>query len=336
MKIDVTTFPDDLKKAASLGTMTEANGYDGLWTAEVAHNPFLPLTLAASVTERITLGTQIAVAFARSPMTIANLAWDLQAQSDGRFVLGLGTQVKAHITKRFSMPWSAPADRMREYIESLRAIWHSWQTSTPLRYQGDHYQFSLMTPFFDPGPIDRPDIPIYIAAVNAKNSELAGAMCQGLHAHGFHTIRYLKEVVLANVENGLAAAGKTRDQFELVVPLFTVTGRDEAEIQKNTIETKSRIAFYASTPSYKAVMELHGWHDVREKLSGMARSGEWETMWQEISDEMMHEIAVVAPPDQLREKIIARYEGIADRICIGWDANDADSTYFMETLAPSR
>jgi probable F420-dependent oxidoreductase len=323
MKIDLTVFPDKLKHAADFARNVERRQFDALWTAEVAHNPFLPLTLAAHVTNRLHIGTQIAVAFARSPMTIANIAWDLQDQSDGRFMLGLGTQVKAHIRKRFSMPWSDPANRLREYIEALRAIWDTWQNGTPLKYDGEHYQFSLMTPFFTPEPIANADIPIYIAGVNEKNCQLAGEVCQGLHAHGFHTTQYLKEVVISNVEAGRKKSGKTDTSFELVVPIFIVSGHSEAEIQKQTIATKSRIAFYASTPSYRVVLDTHGWHATHEKLSKMARNGEWDTMWKEISDEMLDEIAIIAPPDQLKDKIHARYDGIADRICIGYDPEQA-------------
>ncbi|MFW5708945.1 MAG: LLM class flavin-dependent oxidoreductase, partial [Chloroflexota bacterium] len=211
--------------------------------------------------------------------------------------------------------------------------WDCWQNDTPLNYEGEHYQFKLMTPFFNPGPIDHPDIPIYIAGVNEKNCYLAGERCQGLHAHGFHTVSYLNDVVLSNVTAGLAAAGRERSAFELVVPIFTVTGRDDAEMQKNIVETKSRIAFYASTPSYSVVMETHGWDAVRETLSRMARHGEWDEMWRQITDEMLETIAVVAPPQQLRQKIESRYTGLADRVCLGWDVNDPEGHWFLEYFA---
>jgi probable F420-dependent oxidoreductase len=265
-------------------------------------------------------------------MTIANIAWDLQAQTDGRFILGLGTQVKAHITKRFSMPWSSPANRLREYIAALRAIWDTWQNGTPLRFEGENYRFVLMTPFFNPGPIDHPEIPIYIAGVNEKNCHLAGEACQGLHAHGFHTLTYLREFVWSNVDSGMKETGRSRDDFEMVVPVFAVTGRDDKEMQKNIIETKGRIAFYASTPSYKVVMEMHGWEATREKLSSMARNGEWDAMWREVSDEMLETIAVVAPPDDLRSAIETRYQGVADRICIGW-SSEAEQDFYLDVFS---
>jgi probable F420-dependent oxidoreductase len=333
MKFDITTFVDDLKVAADLGAKVEAYGFDGLWTAEAAHNPFLPLAVMGMTTQKIALGTQIAVAFARSPMTTAQMGWDLQSQTDGRFILGLGTQVKAHIERRFSMPWSAPIPRLREYIESLRAIWQSWQTGERLRYKGDFYSFTLMTPFFSPQPMQYHDIPIYVAGVNEKICQLAGEICQGLHAHGFHTAKYLKEVVLKNVETGLQAGNRSRDNFELVVPIFTVTGETDEEFQKNISETKGRIAFYAGTPTYRVVLEQHGWEAAGEKLSEMARFGKWDEMWKEISDDMLHEIAVVAAPDEIASKIKERYTGLADRVCFGWEIDKANSDTVLEALS---
>lgn len=333
MKYDITIFPEDLGHAADIARQVEAFGYDGLWTAEVAHNPFFPLVLGAGVTQRINLGTQIAVAFPRSPMMTANIAWDLAALSKGRFILGLGTQVRAHIERRFSTEWRDPVGRLREYIESLRAIWNAWQNEAPLRYRGEHYSFTLMTPFFNPGPIENPDIPIYIAGVNEKICTLAGEICQGLHAHGFHTVRYLREIVMANVEAGLKKAGRSRSDFELVVPIFTVTGHNDASLQKSVVDTKARIAFYASTPAYKVVMDLHGWGEIGDKLSYMARKGKWDEMWQHVSDEMLEEIAVVATPQDLPAKLQARYGGLADRICFGWESDDTDGREFWKEIA---
>ena len=255
MKFDVTIFPTNLNAAAAIAQQVEAYGFSGLWTSETAHNPFLPLTHAAAATKRIDLGTAIAVAFPRSPMITAQIAWDLAAQSNGRFILGLGTQVKPHIEKRFSTPWSAPAPRLREYVESLRAIWDTFQTGAPLRYRGEHYSFRLMTPFFNPGAIEHPDIPIYIAAVNDHLCRLAGELCQGLHVHPFHTARYLREVVIPNVERGAQAAGRTRADVALSCAIFVCTGKDAAETVENTAGVRTQIAFYASTPSYRPVMD---------------------------------------------------------------------------------
>ena len=314
MKFDVTIFPTNLNAAAAIAQQVEAYGFSGLWTSETAHNPFLPLTHAAAATKRIDLGTAIAVAFPRSPMITAQIAWDLAAQSNGRFILGLGTQVKPHIEKRFSTPWSAPAPRLREYVESLRAIWDTFQTGAPLRYRGEHYTFRLMTPFFNPGAIEHPDIPIYIAAVNDHLCRLAGELCQGLHVHPFHTARYLREVVIPNVERGAQAAGRTRADVALSCAIFVCTGKDAAETVENTAGVRTQIAFYASTPSYRPVMELHGWGDLAEQLSGLARHGKWGEMGALISDDMLREFAVIAPPDELAHAVKARYDGLLDRV----------------------
>lgn len=319
MKFDITIFPEDLRADVEIAKRAEAAGFDTFWTAEVAHDPFFPLLAAGLQTERIHLGTQIAVAFPRSPMITAYTAWDLAQVTNGRFILGLGSQVKAHITKRYSSEWSAPAPRMREYIEALRAIWDNWQNGTPLNYRGEFYKLTLMTPFFTPKPIEHPNIPIYVAGVNARMCRLAGEMCQGIHLHGFHSVRYLREVVLPNVLEGLKKAGRPREAVELTCPVFIVTGRNEAERRASELEAKSRIAFYASTPSYLSVMELHGWGEVAARLSKMAREGEWGAMSNLISDEILNEFAVLAEPDSLFDTLRERYQGLVDRVCCGYD-----------------
>lgn len=314
MKFDVTIFPEDLNTVGNLARAVEDSGFSGLWTAETAHNPFLPLTHAAAHTQRINLGTAIAVAFPRSPMVVANIAWDLAEQSKGRFILGLGTQIKAHITKRFSAEWGPPVPKLREYIESMRAIWSTWQNGTPLRYEGEHYKFTLMTPFFAPNAMPYADIPIYIAGVNEGLCRLAGELCQGFHVHAFHTPRYLRELILPNIEAGAAKAGRKREDISLNCAIFVVTGKTDEEIQNNAILVKSQIAFYASTPSYEAVLEMHGWQEIGQRLNLMSRAGRWAEMWQEISDEMLEEFAVVAPEADLARKVKDRYSGLLDRI----------------------
>lgn len=314
MQFDVTIFPKDLNTAGEVARQVEQYGFSGLWTAETSHNPFLPLTHAAIATQRINLGTAIAVAFPRSPMVTAGIAWDLAEQSKGRFILGLGTQIKPHITKRFSTEWSAPVPRLREYIESMRAIWHTWQTSEQLRYMGEHYRFTLMTPFFSPDPMPYFDIPIYIAGVNERLCRLAGELCQGFHVHPFHTTQYLKELIIPNIEAGTKRSNRNRADVKLTCAIFVVTGKNAEEIRSNAIATKSQIAFYASTPSYSSVLEMHGWQDLGERLGKMTREGRWSEMWQEISDDMLNEIAVVAPIDELAHKVKERYTGLLDRI----------------------
>jgi probable F420-dependent oxidoreductase len=314
MQFDVTISPSDLNAAGGLARAAEEFGFSGLWTSETAHNPFLPLTLAAASTRRITLGTAVAIAFPRSPMVMAQTAWDLASQSNGRFVLGLGTQIKAHITKRFSTPWTAPVPRLREYVEALRAIWSSFQTGAPLRYTGEHYRFTLMTPFFSPGPIATPDIPVYIAGVNEGLCRLAGEICQGFHVHPFHTPRYLRECILPNIAAGAARAGRTRADVVTNCAVFVVTGSSAQEIADNTGFVRSQIAFYASTPSYSTVMALHGWLDLHERLNLMSRQGRWFEMAELISDDILHEFAVVAPADELAHAVRERYAGLLDRV----------------------
>lgn len=314
MKFDVTIFSDDLNTASDLAQSVEEYGFDGLWVAEAAHNPFLPLAHATLATERINLGTAITVAFPRSPMMMAQTAWDLAEQSQGRFILGLGTQIKPHITKRFSAKWGKPVSQLREYIQSLRAIWHSFQTGEPLKVEGEYYNFSLLTPFFTPQPMEYYDIPIYIAGVGTGLAKLGGELCDGFHVHSFHTPDYLREVLIPAIEEGGDRTGRTRDDISLSCAIFVVTGQTDADIQESKIATKSQIAFYASTPSYSKVLELHGWQDLIPELNIMLRRNKWDEMHTLISDEMLEHFAVVAPPDELPYKVRERYEGLLDRV----------------------
>jgi probable F420-dependent oxidoreductase len=314
MKFDVTIMPNDLNRMPEIARQIEDYGFDALWTSEVAHNPFLPLTLAAHATQRLQFGTAIAVAFPRSPMVTAQIAWDLAAQSGGRFMLGLGTQVKQHITKRFSTEWTAPVPRLREYVEAMRAIWNTWQNNVPLRYTGEHYKFSLMTPFFSPGPIAQPDVPIYIAGVNEGLCKLAGEVAQGFHVHPFHTVRYLKDLIIPAINEGEALAAKPSNSCQRMCAIFVVTGKNQQEINDNKGAVKAQIAFYASTPSYSSVMEMHGWMELHEKLNAMSRAGQWFEMGEHISDDMLNEFAVVAPIDELAQAVKARYDGLLHRV----------------------
>ncbi len=314
MKFDATIFPDSLNDVPQIATQLETQGFAGLWTPETSHNPFLPLSLAATTTNHLELGTAIAVAFPRSPMVTAQIAWDLAAQSHGRFLLGLGTQVRAHITKRFSTEWSNPGPRLRDYILALRAIWQAWQQNERLNYRGEFYKHTLMTPFFQPPPLEKPDIPIYIAGVNQYMCQLAGELCEGFHVHPLHTVDYLKNMIIPNVEAGAAKSGRSRKDVALTCAIFVVTGANKDEIEKDKLAVRSQIAFYASTPSYRAVMEHHGWEDLQEQLSMKARRGKWDEMPELISDEMLEKIAVIAPYDELGHKVKERYTGLLDRI----------------------
>jgi len=314
MQFDVQIFPSDLNSVGQLARSVEEYGFHGLWTSETAHNPFLPLTHAAASTSRIRLGTAVAIAFPRSPMVTAQIAWDLAIQSNGRFVLGLGTQVKAHITKRFSTEWTAPVPRLREYIQSLRAIWNSFQTGEPLRYMGEHYRFTLLTPFFSPGPSPFGQPPVYIAGVNEGLCRLAGELCQGFHVHSFHTVRYLRELIIPSIMQGAETAGRQRADISLYCAVFVVTGRNRAEMQENAAMVRSQIAFYASTPSYSAVMEMHGWLDLHEQLNKLSRENRWFEMGDLISDDVLAEFAVMAPFDELGPAVRERYDGLLDGI----------------------
>ncbi|GIK63831.1 MAG: LLM class F420-dependent oxidoreductase [Chloroflexota bacterium] len=314
MKFDVTIMPDDLNTVPETAKELEGMGFDGIWTSETMYNPFFPLSLAAYTTQKIELGTAIAVAFPRSPMIMAHTAWDLAAQSKGRFILGLGTQVKPHITKRFSTVWDSPGPRLRDYILAMRAIWDCWQHNTPLNYRGEFYQHTLMTPFFQPRAIEHADIPIYIAGVNTYLCQLAGELCQGFHVHPFHTADYLRDMVIPNVEIGAQKTGRSRSDIALTCAIFVVTGKDTEEIENQKAMVKSQIAFYASTPTYRTVMDHHGWGDLHEELNTMSRTGRWMEMHEKISDAMLEKCAVIGTYDELPHKVKERYTGLLDRI----------------------
>lgn len=325
MKFDVTVFADDLNQSGLIAQAVEEYGFDGLWVAEAAHNPFLPLAHASLATERISLGTAIAVAFPRSPMIMAQTAWDLAALSRGRFILGLGTQIKPHIVKRFSATWGKPLKQLREYIESLRAIWRSYQTGDDLNYQGEYYRFSHLTPFASPAPMPDHQIPIYIAGVNTGLAKLAGELCDGFHVHSFHTPKYLREVLLPAFGTGREAAGRS-DRLMLSCAVFVVTGEDEAAVEASKQLTKSQIAFYASTPSYSKVLELHGWTDLIPRLNALLRRNRWSEMHSLISDDMLETFAVIAPPDELPYRLRERYSGLLDRAGFYFPFEPAEGT----------
>ncbi|HEU4322225.1 MAG TPA: TIGR03617 family F420-dependent LLM class oxidoreductase [Roseiflexaceae bacterium] len=316
MKFDaaLTQETPRLADAAAIAQAAEQIGFAGIWTQETQHNPFLPLAQAAAGTSRIELGTAVAIAFARSPMVTAQLAWDLQALTRGRFVLGLGTQVKPHIERRFGMPWEAPVAKLRDYLQAMRAIWNSWQTGERLAYRGKFYEHTLMTPFFNPGPIDHPHIPVYIAGVNEGLARLAGELCDGFHVHPFHTIRYLEQVVRPQVAAGATEAGRTLADVALTSSVFVITGPNSAAMEATRQMARQQIAFYASTPTYRVVLECHGWEGVGEELSRLAKSGEWAAMGRLITDEMLEVFAVEAPLDRLGAALKRRYTGALDRI----------------------
>lgn len=302
----------------------EQDGYSGLLSAETSHDPFLPLALAAQQTERIELMTAIAVGFARNPMVLAHVAWDLQALSSGRFLLGLGSQIQAHITKRFSMPWSRPAARMEEMIQAIRTIWDAWQTGERLNFRGDFYRHTLMTPMFSPGPIEVPPPPILISAVGPLMTRVAGRAADGLVCHAFQTAEYLRAVTLPNVDAGLAEAGRDRSEFQISMPVFVVSGFREEEVAAKAARTREQIAFYGSTPAYRSVLEHHGWGDAQTELNRLSKRGRWKEMGDVIDDEMLDAFAIVAEPHDVPARIAERFGGSLDRLQFYAGVSDAD------------
>ena len=332
MKIDaglmgaLTSVPDAIREF-------EAQGFDGAVTAEMSGDPFLPLLLAAEHSERIELMTSIAVAFARNPMVLANLGNDLQAYSKGRFILGLGSQIKPHITKRFSMPWSRPAARMREMILAMRAIWDCWYEGKRLDFRGEFYTHTLMTPMFTPTNNPHGAPPVILAAVGPKMTEVAGEVADGLLVHGFTTPRYLANVTLPAIEAGLEKAGRSRKDFELCYPAFIVTGKDEKEWEAMRTGVSRQVAFYGSTPAYRGVLEQHGWGELQTELNALSKQGEWAAMGERITDEMLEEFAVVAEPGKVATRLGERFGGTIDRIlCTFPFAAEAERKAYLEEL----
>ncbi len=306
-----------LAEVPGAASALERRGYGGCWTAEVNHDPFLPLALAAEHTSSIELGTGIAVAFARSPMTVANVGWDLQGYSRGRFLLGLGSQIQPHIENRFSMPWSHPIPRMREFIAALQAIWTCWRDGGALRFEGDFYTHKLMTPMFVPEPHEYGFPKVFVAAVGDAMTELSAEVAAGLVGHAFTTRRYLEEVTEPAVRRGLERAGRDRRDFEMAFPVMVVTGTDDDEMAVAAGRVRKQIAFYASTPAYRRVLELHGWGDLQPELRRLSLRGEWDAMAQLVDDTMLAEIAVVAPVGTLAAAIRERCAGVIDRVTVG-------------------
>lgn len=318
-------IPSELRLVPSRAREIEQQGYDGCWTGELAHDPFLPLLLAAEHTSRLQVGTSIAVAFARNPMTVANLGWDLNTYSQGRFILGLGTQVQAHIEKRFGMPWSHPVRRMREFVAALQAIWTTWQDGTRLQFEGEFYTHKLMTPMFTPEPQPHGVPKVFIAAVGAAMTRMTGAVADGLIAHAFTTRRYLDEVTTPTLAAGLAEAGRDRDTFELSCPVFVVTGENEQQFEASAAAHRKQLAFYGSTPAYRQVLDLHGWGDLHTELHRLSRLGQWDTMATLVDDEVLGTFAVVAELPHVADALAQRCAGAIDRVLPGFPAGMSEA-----------
>lgn len=305
--------PADVRDAATRG---EQAGYAALWTAETQHDPFVTLTLAATVTRRAQLGTAIALAFARNPMSLAVQANDLQTISGGRLLLGLGSQIKTHITRRFSMPWSQPAARMREYVLALRAIWACWNDGSRLSFRGDFYTHTVMTPFFSPGPSPFGPPPVLLAGVGPVMTAVAGEVADGFLCHGFTTERYLREVTLPALAEGRQRAVGSPDGFEVAGSPMVATGRTEEELAAAVAGVRSQIAFYGSTPAYRPVLERHGWGPLADELHTLSRTGRWDDMAALIDDDVLAAFAVVAEPAGVAPELARRYGDIMTRMTL--------------------
>lgn len=314
MKFDANLISHTLSDMVALTESAEAIGFDGIWTAETQADPFLPLVLAAEHSDKMTLGTAIAVAFARSPAVLAYMAWDMARYSQGRFVLGLGSQVRGHIERRFGVKWEKPVKKMRETILAIHAFWESWQHGTKLDFEGEFFRFNLMTPFFSPGPHEYAPVPIHLSAINRQMLRLAGELCDGVHLHVLHTVPYLKEFAIPHLEAGLAESGRSRDQLSLNCSLFVIPTDDPVQAARVEAYVRSQLSFYMSTPAYKVVLQLHGWEDLSRKLGRMARRGEWDQMPLVLSDEVMDSCVVTGKWAELPGLIRTKYGKLLDRV----------------------
>ncbi len=313
MKVDAEVAVGDPAEAFELARKAEAFGFDCFWVNETKHDPFIQLAIAAGATKRISLGTSIALAFTRSPTTLAYTAWDLQGLSNGRMILGLGSQVKGHIERRFGMKWESPAPKMREEVQAIRSVWKSWQDGSKLLFDGRFFHLDLMTPFFNPGPVAEPKVPIYIAGVNTGMCRVAGEAADGLHVHPLHTVKYLREVVAPAVEEGAKKAKRNRDDIKVAASVFAAVGESAQEIRNVREAYREQISFYASTKSYRKVMETHGWEDVADKLRTLSMGGEWKKMPSEVPDSMLDEFVVEGSWAEIGMRIKERYGDLVDR-----------------------
>lgn len=314
--------------------LARRQGFDGVWSTEVNRDPFLPLAIAATQSTGLQLGTAVAVAFARSPMTTAVAANDLQGLSGGRFILGLGSQIKPHIERRFSMPWSDPVGRMREYILALQAIWHSWSTGSTLDFRGEHYRHTLMTPMFTPPPHPYGPPPILLAAVGPRMTSVAAEYADGLILHSFTSARYLREVTLPIVASGLRISDRSRGRFTVCYPGLVATGSSAQAFERAVAAVRRQIAFYGATPAYRGVLELHGWADLHTELHRLSKTGKWDTMTGLIDDQVLDTLAVVSDPVRAGAELVARFGALIDRFTLStpYPLDDAARTGVIEGI----
>ena len=335
MKIYTTAPCEDARDARRVFPELERIGYDGGFSFEAKHDPFLVLAVAAEHTERIRLGTAIAIAFARNPMTLANIGYDLQVLSAGRFILGLGSQVRPHIENRFSSTWSKPARRMRELVLAIRTIWDTWEGRGSLRFEGEFYRHTLMTPAFDPGPNPYGPPKIFTAGVMPRMTEVAGEVADGFFVHPFNTRKSLEELTLPALRRGLEKAGRRREDFEVVGVTMVVTGDTEAEIEALKLPVKKQLAFYGSTPAYRPVLDCHGWGDLHPELNRLSKAGCWDEMAGLISDEILETITVVGLRNEIATALRRRLDGIVDSVSLT-NNRVPDPTHWADIVAHFR
>ena len=324
MRLDCALAMDALQEAPDVARIAEEVGFEGLWANDTKHNPFVTLAMAAMHTTRLELGTGVTVAFSRSPMVTAQSAWDLARLSGGRFILGLGTQVRAHIERRFGMAWGPPVPRLREYVQVLRAAWRSWQDGTPLRVEGAHYRITLMGPFFDPGPNPEPRIPVFIAGVTRLLCQLAGELGDGFIVHPMHSVEYLRKAVLPNIAVGLARSRRSRGDMTLYAPVFLAPGESAAEVAAAVARARVRMAFYGSTPSYRPLLEVLGYGDVADRLRLMVRERQTEALAAQLPDAVVDAVVVRGSYEEIGRALRRRYEGLVDRVASYWPFTPAD------------
>ena len=311
----VTTLPqEDLRQVANAARRAEVDGFTGLVTLENRNDPFLAHAVASIATSQIELGTAVAIAFARSPMVVANASWDLHIASRGRFVLGLGPQIRPHNERRFSVPWSPPVPRLREYTQALRAIWRAWETGGKLQFEGEHYRFTLMTPNFIPPSMHLKMVPITLAAVGPYSLRLAGEVADGVRLHGFCTRKYLEDAVLPRIAEGLAKSGKSRENFEITGGGFIATGKDEEAVERAVNWVRMRVAFYGSTPAYWPVFAAHGLDDLGRELNALSKEGKWDVMTTRISDNVVRLFAAVGTHAEIAARVEERFSGLVDTV----------------------
>ena len=334
MRVVYSLKSRDLNGVAAEAAWAESIGYDGIAANETAHDPFLPLAVAATTTGRVTLETHVAIAFPRSPMVLAYTARDLQDSSGGRFRLGLGTQVKGHIERRFSTRWGSPGPRLREYVQSLRAIWSCWDTGSNLEYAGDFYQFSLMTPFFSPGPSEYSHPQVFTAAVNGYNCLVAGECSDGLMLHSLTSPEYVRQVVKPNISEGARRADRDPGDVSLVGGGFIVTGPNQAAIRDQEAETRRRIAFYSSTRTYFPVLECHGFEDIGRQLHRLSLEGKWEEMGDLVPDDMLHAFAIIGEYGDIPGLFKEKYGGLVDEMHFSIQtSNDAEQAQLRRIVS---